>query len=126
MCPASTLLTSQFPTHPPYALGQEREVKEAARADHAARRRENIGRKRDTQLSFPLLEHDSSICDMRGAADRIFPRKGKVPGREGTSNSVDDYEMRPGRATTSARAPRRAGRKAVMRCSLRGRVCGAG
>ena len=93
MCPASTLLTSQFPTHPPYALGQEREVKEAARADHAARRRENIGRKRDTQLSFPLLEHDSSICDMRGAADRIFPRKGKVPGREGTSNSVDDYEV---------------------------------
>jgi len=102
VCPASTLLTSQFPTHPPYALGQEREVKEAARADHTARRRENIGRKRDTQLSFPLLEHDSSICDMRGAADRIFPRKGKVPGREGTSNSVDDYEMRPGRATTSA------------------------
>ena len=38
---------------------------------------ENIGRKRDTQLSFPLLEHDSSICDMRGAADRIFPRKGR-------------------------------------------------
>ena len=64
-------------THPPYAPSDRSARSRKRRAPTTARRRENIGRKRDTQLSFPLLEHDSSICDMRGAADRIFPRGGE-------------------------------------------------
>ena len=68
---------------------------QARREEHAQRRHDNLAYKRDTQLPFALLTHNSRNTTQ----DRIFTRKKEVAGMSSYTPSANHFEVRP--ATTA-------------------------
>ncbi len=68
---------------------------QAKREEHAKRRHDNLATKRDTQLPYPLLSHNSRNTTL----DRIFTRKKAVDGMSSYTPSTNHFEVRP--ATTA-------------------------
>jgi len=67
----------------------------ASAAEHSAGRRDNLARRRDSQLAAPLLEHDPHDTTQA----RLFPRLGKVDS-EAARRCEHHHVLRP--ATTGA------------------------
>lgn len=89
-------------------------AEQARREDHARRRFENLRSKRDSQLPYKLLTHDSHST----THDRIFQRKLEVTAKPQVSQR--HFEMRP--ATTTHLGGHRTNQEKPLRAGNPGRA----